>query len=49
MNGADTCPSFRDKRETEKSVQAADGKELKGVEDIRVGLQELGVSSRCVR
>ncbi|KAF3770568.1 Brix-domain-containing protein [Cryphonectria parasitica EP155] len=36
---------FRDKRETEKSVQAADGKELKGVESIRVGLQELG--PRC--
>lgn len=35
---------FRDKRETEKSVQAADGKELHGVEGIRVGLQELGVS-----
>lgn len=28
-------------------MQAADGKELKGVEDIRVGLQELGVSSSC--
>ncbi|KAJ0116301.1 brix domain containing protein [Diaporthe amygdali] len=36
---------FRDRRETEKSVQAADGKELHGVEGIRVGLQELG--PRC--
>jgi len=33
---------FRDKRATEKSVVGADGKELKGVEDIRAGLQELG-------
>ncbi|KAI0840603.1 Brix-domain-containing protein [Hypoxylon sp. FL0890] len=33
---------FRDKRPTEKSVVGADGKELKGVEDIRAGLQELG-------
>ncbi|KAG8161522.1 hypothetical protein KVR01_008509 [Diaporthe batatas] len=36
---------FRDRKETEKSVQAADGKELQGVEGIRVGLQELG--PRC--
>ncbi|KAI0145923.1 Brix-domain-containing protein [Hypoxylon sp. NC0597] len=33
---------FRDKRTTEKSVVGADGKELKGVENIRAGLQELG-------
>ncbi|KAJ4392230.1 Ribosome production factor 1 [Gnomoniopsis smithogilvyi] len=36
---------FRDKRATEKSVQSADGTELKGVEGIRAGLQELG--PRC--
>lgn len=33
---------FRDKRETEKSMAGADGQPLKGVEDIRAGLQELG-------
>lgn len=33
---------FRDKRGTEKSIQGADGKLVKGVEDIRAGLQELG-------
>ncbi|KAJ4151013.1 hypothetical protein LMH87_011734 [Akanthomyces muscarius] len=33
---------FRDKRATEKSVLAPDGEKLKGVEDIRAGLQELG-------
>ncbi|KAH7313361.1 anticodon-binding protein [Stachybotrys elegans] len=33
---------FRDKRATEKSIVGADGKEVKGVEDIRAGLQELG-------
>ncbi|KAI0902234.1 Brix-domain-containing protein [Annulohypoxylon nitens] len=33
---------FRDKRPTEKSVVGVDGKELKGVESIRTGLQELG-------
>ncbi len=33
---------FRQKRETEKSVIGADGKEMKGVEEIRAGLQELG-------
>ncbi|PGH18216.1 hypothetical protein AJ79_00554 [Helicocarpus griseus UAMH5409] len=33
---------FREKRETEKSVVGADGKEMKGVEGIRAGLQELG-------
>ena len=33
---------FRNKRETEKSVVGADGKVVKGVEDIRAGLQELG-------
>ncbi|CAG8961594.1 hypothetical protein HYFRA_00006128 [Hymenoscyphus fraxineus] len=36
---------FRDKRETEKSVVGADGEKVKGVEDIRAGLQELG--PRC--
>ncbi|KAI9886523.1 MAG: hypothetical protein M1823_001704 [Watsoniomyces obsoletus] len=33
---------FRDKRPTEKSVVGPDGKEVKGVEEIRAGLQELG-------
>ncbi|KAK5134930.1 hypothetical protein LTR08_006021 [Meristemomyces frigidus] len=33
---------FRDKREREKSIQGTDGKLMKGVEDIRAGLQELG-------
>ena len=33
---------FREKRATEKSVVGADGKEVKGVEGIRAGLQELG-------
>lgn len=33
---------FRDKRNSEKSVTDADGKEIKGVEEIRAGLQELG-------
>ncbi|KAL2205010.1 Brix-domain-containing protein [Sarocladium strictum] len=33
---------FRDKRETEKSIVDGDGKEVKGVEMIRAGLQELG-------
>ena len=33
---------FRDKRSTEKPVQTADGKPMKGVEDIKAGLQELG-------
>ncbi|KAF2457286.1 anticodon-binding protein [Lineolata rhizophorae] len=33
---------FRDKRPTEKSVVGSDGKPVKGVEEIRAGLQELG-------
>ncbi|KAI0554246.1 Brix-domain-containing protein [Xylaria curta] len=33
---------IRDKKATEKSVVGADGKEMKGVENIRAGLQELG-------
>lgn len=33
---------FRDKRQTEKSVQDSEGKDMKGVEGIRAGLQELG-------
>lgn len=33
---------FRERRESEKSVVGPDGKEIKGVEDIRAGLQELG-------
>lgn len=33
---------FREKREREKSVVGADGKEVKGMEEIRAGLQELG-------
>lgn len=36
---------FRDKRATEKSVVGPDGEKVKGVEDIRAGLQELG--PRC--
>ncbi|KAJ5584050.1 uncharacterized protein N7459_003850 [Penicillium hispanicum] len=33
---------FREKRETEKPVVGADGKEIQGAEGIRTGLQELG-------
>ncbi|KAA8643136.1 hypothetical protein EYZ11_007888 [Aspergillus tanneri] len=33
---------FREKRETEKSVVGADGKEMKGAEGLRAGLQTLG-------
>lgn len=33
---------FREKRETEKNIVTAEGKEMKGVEGIRVGLQEIG-------
>jgi ribosome production factor 1 len=33
---------FREKRETEKPVVGTDGKEIKGVEGIKTGLQELG-------
>lgn len=33
---------FRDKRSTEKSVVGPDGETLKGFEDIRAGLQEVG-------
>ena len=33
---------FREKRETEKSVVGPDGTVVKGVEDLRAGLQELG-------
>lgn len=33
---------FREKRETEKPVIGADGKEIQGAEGIRAGLQELG-------
>ncbi len=33
---------FRARRATEKSVVGADGKELRGMEQIRAGLQELG-------
>ncbi|KAL2038387.1 hypothetical protein N7G274_008726 [Stereocaulon virgatum] len=33
---------FREKRETEKNVVGPDGKEIKGAEGIRAGLQELG-------
>lgn len=35
---------FREKRETEKSVVGADGKEMQGAEGIKTGLQELGPS-----
>ena len=34
--------NFRDKRETEKSIIGTDGKPMKGVEEIRAGLQEIG-------
>jgi ribosome production factor 1 len=33
---------FREKKGREKSVVGSDGKVVKGVEDIRTGLQELG-------
>ncbi|KAI1333781.1 Brix-domain-containing protein [Xylariaceae sp. FL0016] len=33
---------FREKKPTEKSVVGADGREMKGVEDLRAGLQEVG-------
>lgn len=33
---------FRDKRATEKVIQGSDGKPMKGAEEIRAGLQELG-------
>ncbi|KAL8848698.1 MAG: hypothetical protein Q9221_006308 [Calogaya cf. arnoldii] len=33
---------FREKRQTEKNVIGPDGKQVKGVEGIRAGLQELG-------
>ncbi|KAH7355548.1 anticodon-binding protein [Pyrenochaeta sp. MPI-SDFR-AT-0127] len=33
---------FRDKRETEKPIMGTDGKPLKGVEDVKVGMQEIG-------
>jgi ribosome production factor 1 len=33
---------FREKRETEKGVVGTDGREMKGVEEIRAALQELG-------
>ncbi|KAF1933655.1 Brix-domain-containing protein [Didymella exigua CBS 183.55] len=34
--------AFRDKRETEKPIVGNDGKPIKGVEDIKVGMQEIG-------
>ncbi|KAH7386632.1 anticodon-binding protein [Phaeosphaeria sp. MPI-PUGE-AT-0046c] len=33
---------FRDKRETEKPITGSDGKPMKGVEDVKVGMQEIG-------
>ncbi|PHH59570.1 hypothetical protein CDD81_2858 [Ophiocordyceps australis] len=33
---------FRDRRSTEKRIVDSEGREMKGVENIRVGLQELG-------
>jgi len=33
---------FRDKRETEKPITGNDGKPIKGVEDVKVGMQEIG-------
>jgi hypothetical protein len=35
---------FRDKRATEKSTVDSEGKPIKGVEDIKAGLQELGTT-----
>ncbi|KAI4951228.1 hypothetical protein J4E91_003935 [Alternaria rosae] len=34
---------FRDKRETEKPIVGSDGKPLPGVEDVKVGMQEIGI------
>jgi ribosome production factor 1 len=36
---------FREKRETEKQALGADGKPMKGAEDLRVGMQEIGYVS----
>lgn len=33
---------FRDKRESEKPILGSDGKPMKGVEDVKVGMQEIG-------
>ncbi|KAF1851166.1 Brix-domain-containing protein [Cucurbitaria berberidis CBS 394.84] len=33
---------FRDKRETEKPILGTDGKPMKGVEEVKVGMQEIG-------
>jgi len=33
---------FRDKRETEKPILGNDGKPMRGVEDVKVGMQEIG-------
>jgi ribosome production factor 1 len=33
---------FRDKRESEKPITGNDGKPIKGVEDVKVGMQEIG-------
>lgn len=33
---------FRDKRESEKPIMGTDGKPIKGVEDVKVGMQEIG-------
>ena len=33
---------FRDKRESEKPILGSDGKPLPGVEDVKVGMQEIG-------
>ncbi|KAF2854248.1 Brix-domain-containing protein [Plenodomus tracheiphilus IPT5] len=33
---------FRDKRESEKPIMGNDGKPLQGVEDVKVGMQEIG-------
>lgn len=33
---------FRDKRESEKPIMGNDGKPMQGVEDIKVGMQEIG-------
>lgn len=38
---------FRDKRESEKPIMGPDGKPLKGVEDVKVGMQEIGQVMFC--
>lgn len=39
---------FREAKSTEKNVTAADGSEMKGMQGIRAGLQEIGPSKCAV-